>query len=110
MADDKYSCPMCHGEGEISWKVFHDENAPQRIFAYGAAALGILIGSAILYHATTPRTPTPLEQCSASCGATRFKQYTEVVPSWVEQIKGLDPGINHAPIPAKCECVIVEPK
>lgn len=102
---ERYLCPMCNGEGHVTVLTFReDAQAPWRIIAYGLVVLAVLGGGALLYSATTPRNPTLLEQCSQSCGQTRFKQYTEGTASWVERIKGNDPDINHSPVPGKCEC------
>lgn len=105
MAETKYGCPMCHGEGKITWETYKDESAPQRIIAYGVVTIGILLGASILYHTTTPRDPTPMEQCATSCGPGRFRQYTEFAHEWTEITKGDAPNIPHQPTPAKCECL-----
>jgi hypothetical protein len=110
---DNYDCPMCHGEGKITWKIFSDTNAPQRIFAYGIAAGIILLGSSLLYYMTTPPSPRnlmPIELCAKGCGEGRMKQFTDPMPQWTEHTPGTEPNLEHPPLPAKCECVPPEQK
>lgn len=104
MSDKRYTCPMCVGEGMLSVKEVRGDPFEARI-GLAAIILALLFGASFLYWVTKPRTPTPMEQCANSCGAGRFKTYTEIIPSWVESVKGSDPDISHPPLPAKCECV-----
>lgn len=101
----QFTCPMCRGEGKVAVKTFEDEQAPYRLLALAVLALAILLGSAVLYYATTPREPSPMEQCAASCTPARFKAYTEPVAESTERTKPTEPNVFHAPVPGKCECL-----
>jgi len=79
----KFTCPLCHGEGHLDGVPIKDEDAPFRIAAYALLAFAILLGGAIINWTFTPRMPTPIEQCSQSCGQQRFKSFTEATREWL---------------------------
>mgnify|MGYP001568293563 CR=1 FL=1 len=103
--NEYYTCPMCRGEGKVITRTFADEQAPARLVVYALTTAILFAGSALLYHVTTPRIPTPVEQCAASCTPARFKTYTEPVGEATERTKGAEPNLYHPAVPGKCECL-----
>ena len=102
----QYTCPMCQGEGKVTTETFVDEQAPYRLVTYALLLAVLFAGSALLYTATTPRTPTPMEQCAASCTPARFKAYTAPTEDATERTKGAEtPNVLHPTVPGKCECL-----
>lgn len=101
---NRYTCPMCNGEGKLSAEIF-DPNASSRHVASIMMVVVLFLGSGFLYWMTLPNEPklrevSVLEQCSTACGPGRFK-------SWTDPVEGFKQEPNHQwvpKVPAKCEC------